>query len=62
MMTTATPSHSWLDLTSGVRFGRTLYDGGMAREALKECPLIPWKTLKAEIDAELERDREMGAE
>ena len=52
------PKSVVLDLDKWGEIWEDIYDGKMAQEALKEGPMIPWETLKAEMDAEMEAEIE----
>ena len=47
-----------LDLEEWGDLWEDFYDGILAQNALNEGPMIPWETLKAELDAELEQGEE----
>ena len=47
-----------LDLEEWGDLWEDFYAGILAQNALNEGPMIPWETLKAELDAELEQGEE----
>ena len=47
-----------LDLEEWGDLWEDFHDGILAQNALNEGPMIPWETLNAELDAELEQGEE----